>query len=401
MGSWSIADPVAALATAGGKRALGRLVRGPEPEGAAALAVLLAQPPVEPKRVAFFLAWAGRLALGARPTEPCDRPAIRALLDAHHAQLAAYLGHHDRAVRTAATLPLAACRDHAAAVQRTFAACVPNHDEVAAALRIASAVLARDAGVSGALGPYPVRPGDSVYYADVIARQLDGGRASSVELVAAQWIGERRLSKLPWFPERYESIVRALIASRPLGERETHARDLVARGPVARFAVELVFVHRATLPRQTRAERLVATTYIRHDTLTAGQREVVAAPQEYGPGLGGSTRWLEYRIPSSELGRAILLGTDTGPLATTVTTARGPTPLFVALVDVVAEASIDKWSPARHRAAIDALVATLDVDRAVVDRAAHACAELVDPNGLAGLLETVGTPAWPSSESPR
>jgi hypothetical protein len=122
------------------------------------------------------------------------------------------------------------------------------------------------------------------------------------------------------------------------------------------------------------------------------QRAVLAAPQKYGPGLGGSTRWFQYRIPSSELGRAILLGTDTGPLATEVTTARGPTPLFVALVDAVAEATIHKWPPAKHRAAIDALVANLD--RAAVDRAARACDELAHPHGLAGLLETVGTPAW-------
>ena len=54
---------------------------------------------------------------------------------------------------------------------------------------------------------------------------------------------------------------------------------------------------------------------------------------------------------------------------------------------------LKNWSPAKHRAAIDALVGTLD--RAAIDRAARACDELSHPHGLAGLLEAVGTPAWP------
>jgi len=59
------------------------------------------------------------------------------------------------------------------------------HHEVGAALRIASGVLARDADVPAMLPALQVRPGDPAYYADVIARQLDGRGATAAELILA------------------------------------------------------------------------------------------------------------------------------------------------------------------------------------------------------------------------
>lgn len=380
------------VATAADKRVLQKHVAEPGDAAAALLATALAEPPTDPKQLAWLLAWAGKVALGPRPTDLSPRTELCAALDRHHASLARYLAHADRAVCTAATLPLAGCRGHAAVVQAAFAACTPGHYEVASAIRIASGVLARASGTPRALAPYPVRPGDPTYYADAIGRQLAGEPVDVRELLDALSIGERRLSKLPWFPGSYLHVVRALIQERPLDEREAQARAQLLAGPLERDTVSLVFVPRMLLPRGvSRADDLAATTYVRGE-LTEIQRTVLGATPKLGPGLGGSVEWHQHRLPESQLGRDVLLGRAASPLAAVVDTERGPTPMFVALVDLLAEATLDHWKPARHRAALAALTATFD--REALDAATRACPELSAPNALLGLTGATA-PAWP------
>lgn len=148
----------------------------------------------------------------------------------------------------------------------------------------------------------------------------------------------------------------------------------MAAGPIEGAAVELVFVHRDDLPRRTRAERLAATTIVAG--LTPVQREVLAAPQKYPPGLAGSTDWHAFRLPMTELGRAILRGHSEGPLAAEV----AGRPLYAALVDRVA------GKRERHRRAVERLVA--QTDRGALSAAVRACKELVEPMGLAGMVPT-------------
>jgi hypothetical protein len=263
---------------------------------------------------------------------------------------------------------------------------------VASALRIASGVLARASGTPRALESYPVRPGDPTYYADAIGRQLARETVHARELLEGLSIGERRLSKLPWFPSTYLDVVRGLIQERPLEEREALAREQLLAGPLERDTVSLVFVPRMLLPRDvSRADDLAATTYVRGE-LSEIQRAVLGATTKFGPGYGGSVEWHQHRLPESQLGRDVLLGRAQGPLAAVVDTARGPVPMFVALVDLLAEATLDRWKPARHLAALTALIGT--TDRAALDTAARACPELSAPHALMGLMGAT-RPAWP------
>lgn len=387
--------PVISVATVADKRALDRHVAAPGADAAATLAAALAGLPADPKQLAWLLAWAGKVALGPRPIEASrvpDRRELCAVIDAHHESLARYLAHADRAICVAATLPLAACRATAAAAQTAFAACTPGHHEVASAIRIASGVLARASGAPRALEPYPVRPGDPTYYADAIGRQLAGEPVHVRELLEALSIGERRLAKLPWFASAYLHVVRGLIHERPLDEREALALEQLRAGPLERDTVTLVFAPRTLLPRGvSRADDLAATTFVR-GALSELQRMVLGATTKFGPGLGGSVEWHLHRLPDSQLGRDVLLGRAEGPLATIVDTARGPTPMFVALVDLLAEATLDTWKPARHRAALAALTATADRD--ALDAAARGCPELSAPHALMGLVGA-SAPAWP------
>ncbi|MEO8701428.1 MAG: hypothetical protein ABI867_15385 [Kofleriaceae bacterium] len=380
------------VATAADKRTLNQHVADPGADAATTLAAALAEPPTDPEQLAWMLVWAGKVALGPRPTDVSKRTELCAAIDPHHESLARYLAHVDRAVRAAATLPLAACRGNAAAVQAAFATCTPGHYDVASALRIASGVLARASGTPRALESYPVRPGDPTYYADAIGRQLAGEMVHVRELLTGLSIGERRLAKLPWFPSTYPHVVRGLIQERPLDEREALAREQLLAGPLERDTVSLVFVPRMLLPRHvSRADDLAATTYVRGE-LTEIQRAVLGATTKFGPGLGGSVEWHQHRLPESQLGRDVLHGRAEGPLAAIVDTAHGPTPMFVALVDLLAEAVLEKWKPARHRAALAVLTAT--ADRHALDAAARACPELSAPHALMGLMGTTA-PAWP------
>lgn len=382
---------VISVATAADKRALNQHVATPGADAATTLAAALVEPPTDPKQLAWLLVWAGKVALGPRPTDVSKRTELCAAIDPHHESLARYLAHTDHAVCTAATLPLAACRGNAAAVQAAFSTCTPGHYNVASALRIASGVLARASGIPRVFEPSPVRPGDPTYYADAIGRQLAGETVHVRELLAGLSIGERRLSKLPWFPDTYLDVVRGLIQERPLDEREALTHEQLLAGPLERDTVSLVFVPRTLLPRGvSRADDLAATTYVRE--LTEIQRAVLRAPTQFGPGFGGSIAWHQHRLPESQLGRDVLLGRAEGPLAAIVDTARGPTPMFVALVDLLAEATLAKWKSARHRAALAALTATADRD--ALDAAARACPELSAPHALMGLMGATA-PAWP------
>jgi len=381
-----VVDAIAAISTGPGKRALEALVVEGGAEARAALTALLATPPTEVKALAFFLAWAGRLALGPVPVRVGGaREALRSVVDAEWARFVAYLDHADLRVAVAATVPLAACRGHADEVQRAFAARAAGKltPALAAALRIGAAVLARDTRGHGL-------PRDSHNHADAVARQLDGRGATLDELTDARHYGERALAKLPWFPRELDAVLRALIMEHPLGEREARALAYVAEGPIETRAVELVFAHREVMARgDVRAMML-----LRGDELTAAQRTVMAAPTKYPDrGLVGSIRYPAFRVPVSARGRAIVLGRGEGVLAEVVETKHGPTPAYVAILDVLAEARAASWKPARHRAALEAVFAAWSpARRAELDAAVRADGELCDPTAYCELVP--GTP-WP------
>lgn len=389
-----------ALATAAGKRALEALCHKPGLAALPALTALLSSPPKTPRELAWFLAWAGRLALGPQPTWPIERPGeLQATLDANCPQLLSYLGHEDHRVQVAATLPLAACRGHALLVQRAFAAraAQPKRNDLGSALQLASGVLARSTNVTSLIPLLEWRPGDPMTAAHAISRQLDGQRATTTELLGAREWGERALSMLPWFRRDYPTLLRALLSERPLAERETCAQALLEGGPIDSSVVELVFAHRETLPVTTHSERLRSMTVLHCDELTPLQRSVLAARTKYPDrGLAGSIRWPAFRVPMSSVGRSILLGQAMGALSEIVETSLGTRPVYLALLDLLAQATLDKWPPGCHRSNIDQLLSGFSkAQRAELEQAARGCDDLVDATAYVELTGAAGK-AWPT-----
>jgi hypothetical protein len=63
---------VISVATAADKRALNQHVATPGADAATTLAAALVEPPTDPKQLAWLLVWAGKVALGPRPTPPSE-----------------------------------------------------------------------------------------------------------------------------------------------------------------------------------------------------------------------------------------------------------------------------------------------------------------------------------------
>ena len=74
------------VATAADKRALNELVTKPGAGAATTLASALAEPPTDPKQLAWMLVWAGKVALGPRPTDVSTRTELCAAIDPHRAE---------------------------------------------------------------------------------------------------------------------------------------------------------------------------------------------------------------------------------------------------------------------------------------------------------------------------
>lgn len=380
-------DPHAAVVTPGGRRSLDSLVHRDPARALAAMLELLDRPHDDVKQLAFLLAWAGRIALGPLPIEKAEpRHAAHEALDARFATWARYLAHKDKQVHVAATVAIAACRANADAAQHLLHARRVETLELACSVRLASGVLARDTGCASLFERMPIEVGQPSYHADVIRRHLASEDATAGELEAARYYGERRLSKLAWFPGSFGSSLRAMIHERPLAEREAAAIALVERNDGPR-ALVLVFDRRT--PQQT--------TFLRPGELTPTQRRVVAALDTANMHWTGVMHAAnEVRLPSTSFGRAVLLGNATGPLAENVATARGPTPLFIALVDLLSDATHDGLTVEAHRARVDALVARTRE----LDTAARSSEELVDGRQRWTSLfnrAAIG-PAWPPEQ---
>lgn len=385
-----LGDPFVALAAPSKRRTLDRVVGDPD----AALPIvstLWQRPPQDHKQLAFLLAWSGRVALGAHPTlaNPGERTNIRSELARRRDLLVGYLDHPQRAVAIAATLAVTATA--IGDLQSVFADCAArtNDRALAHAARLAASVLARITGEPSHIGVTWYRPGMAAFHSDSLASQLAGRAASVKSLIDARFYGERELAKLPWFPGDFTTVVRRLILERPPAERESAVGEALASGPINSQVVELLFAAYPPGDHPWLLER---------DRVATLARRVLLAPEKYGPGLRGTIPWLEFRLPPSSLGRAILVGDQpTHPLAIEVGTERGAMPLYCALYQLVGHALAARLPVAGYRARVAELLQTIPLAaRQAAAAAAFACRELVEPHALAGFATRFDYPAWPT-----